>query len=137
MRITVKGLADLPHAATEFIKATEGRSVIAFYGGMGAGKTTFISEVCRQLGVEEDTSSPTFAIINEYQSATTGETIFHFDCYRLEGAEEAFDIGAEDYIGSGNRCFIEWPEIMEDLLPEETLRVRIETGSDGSREINF
>lgn len=137
MDITIKGLNDLADAAKLFIKATKDNNVIAFNGGMGAGKTTFISEVCRQLGVEEDTSSPTFAIINEYESSKTGEKIYHFDCYRLESPEEAFDLGAEDYLLSGAKCFIEWPEMIEALLPDDVLTVSIREEEDGRRIVSF
>ena len=137
MDITIKVLNDLADAAKLFIKATKDNNVIAFNGGMGAGKTTFISEVCRQLGVEEDTSSPTFAIINEYESSTTGEKIYHFDCYRLESPEEAFDLGAEDYLLSGAKCFIEWPEMIEALLPDDVLTVSIREEEDGRRIVSF
>lgn len=137
MDITIKGLNDLADAAKLFIEATKDNNVIAFNGGMGAGKTTFISEVCRQLGVEEDTSSPTFAIINEYESSKTGEKIYHFDCYRLESPEEAFDLGAEDYLLSGAKCFIEWPEMIEALLPDDVLTVSIREEEDGRRIVSF
>lgn len=137
MEIRIGSTTDLPSAAREFIEATRNRNVITFNGEMGAGKTTFISEVCRQLGVEEDTSSPTFAIINEYESSISGEKIYHFDCYRLETPEEAFDLGAEDYLLSGVKCFIEWPEMIESLLPEDTLKVSITVEDDGSRTLRF
>lgn len=137
MEIKISGLQDLPAAAEAFIRATEGCSVIAFNGTMGAGKTTFISEVCRRLGVREDTSSPTFAIINEYETEPSGERLYHFDCYRLESPEEAFDLGAEDYLLSGAKCFIEWPEMIEALLPDDTLYVSIREEADGTRTISF
>lgn len=137
MEIKISGLQDLPAAAEAFIRATEGCSVIAFNGAMGAGKTTFISEVCRRLGVREDTSSPTFAIINEYETEPSRERLYHFDCYRLESPEEAFDLGAEDYLLSGAKCFIEWPEMIEALLPNDTLYVCIREEADGTRTISF
>ena len=136
-KINIPRIEALGLAADAFIDATKGRSVIAFNGEMGAGKTTFIAEVCRRLGVDDDTSSPTFAIINEYESATSGEKIYHFDCYRLESAEEAFDLGAEDILDSGSKCFIEWPENLMPLLPDDTLFVEIKVNDDGSREITF
>jgi len=112
-------------------------TVFAFYGPMGAGKTTFINALCRQLGVESDpTSSPSFAIINEYRSDTTAELIYHFDCYRLEKEEEAVDLGVEDYFDSGALCLIEWPERIEDLLPDDTVVVEISVDSqDDSRRL--
>lgn len=137
MRIKINSLEELAKAAREFIEATKGRNVFTFNGEMGAGKTTFISEVCRQLGVSADTSSPTFAIINEYESETTGEKIYHFDCYRLEEPEEAYDLGTEDYLHSGAKCFIEWPEMIEALLPDDVLEVKIQEEADGSRTISW
>ncbi|MCF8363208.1 MAG: tRNA (adenosine(37)-N6)-threonylcarbamoyltransferase complex ATPase subunit type 1 TsaE [Prolixibacteraceae bacterium] len=122
--ILIDNLSALPSAAGSFIKKMNGRSVFAFYGEMGAGKTTFIKEVCQQLGVNENITSPSFALVNEYISSS-GESIYHFDCYRLKGPEEAIDIGAEEYFYSGNLCFIEWPERIEDLLPPETVEVHI------------
>jgi tRNA threonylcarbamoyladenosine biosynthesis protein TsaE len=122
--ILIDNLSALPSAAESFIKKMNGHSVFAFYGEMGAGKTTFIKEVCQQLGVDENITSPSFALVNEYISSN-GESIYHFDCYRLKGVEEAIDIGAEEYFYSGNLCFIEWPERIEDLLPPETIEVHI------------
>ena len=124
----------IPQAASKFLDAIGDRRVVAFYGGMGAGKTTFINELCRQLGVETDvTNSPSFAIINEYRSDTTAELIYHFDCYRLENEEEAVDIGAEDYFDSGAVCLIEWPERIEGLLPDDTVRVDLTVNDDETR----
>ena len=109
-------------------------TVFAFNGEMGAGKTTFINALSRVLGVDEDpTSSPSFAIINEYRSSTTAELIYHFDLYRLENLDEAFDIGVEDYLDSGAICFLEWPERIADILPDDTVRVDIAEQPDGSR----
>ncbi len=111
-------------------------TVYAFYGQMGAGKTTLIAELCRALGVEDDEiSSPTFSLINEYRSSTTAELIYHFDLYRLKNLEEAFDIGAEDYFDSGALCFLEWPERIEDILPDDTVKVNIKVNEDQSRDI--
>ena len=113
-------------------------TVYTFYGAMGAGKTTFINALCRELGVESDmTNSPSFAIINEYRSDTTAELIYHFDCYRLENEQEAIDIDAEDYFDSGALCFIEWPERIEGLLPDDTVRVDIVVNDDESRTITL
>ena len=126
VNITIDGIEALPKAAKEFVTHMGDYTVFAFYGAMGAGKTTFISELCRQLGVEtDDTNSPSFAIINEYRSDTTAELIYHFDCYRLENEEEAVEIGAEDYFDCGAVCLIEWPERIETLLPDDTVRVDI------------
>ena len=135
--ITISGLPDLGRAAEEFLKETSGHTLIAFYAPMGAGKTTFITAVCKALGVKEDAvSSPTFAIVNEYRSAA-GESVYHFDFYRIERMEEALDIGLYDYLDSGALCLMEWPENIEALLPEETLRVSISVEPDGSRLLSW
>ena len=129
-------LADLPEAARKFVALMDDATVYAFYGDMGAGKTTFISELCRALGVDEDDmSSPSFSIINEYRSSSTGELIYHFDLYRLENPEEAEDIGVEDYFYSGALCLLEWPERIEDMLPDDTVKVQLRVNDDDSREI--
>lgn len=109
-------------------------TIYAFYGDMGAGKTTFINALCRELGVEEDmTNSPSFSIVNEYRSDTTAELIYHFDLYRLKDVEEALDLGIEDYFDSGALCLLEWPERIEELLPDDTVRINIHVNDDGSR----
>lgn len=126
----------IPEAADSFVKAMGDETVYAFYGEMGAGKTTFINALCRRLGVEEDdTNSPSFAIINEYRSDTTAELIYHFDLYRLDNIEEALEVGVEDYFDSGALCFIEWPERIADILPDDTVRVDIRVNDDRSRDI--
>lgn len=138
LEILIPNLESLPQAACEFMKQMGNFTVYAFYGQMGAGKTTFINALCRELGVESDpTNSPSFAIINEYRSDTTAELIYHFDCYRLEKEEEAEDIGAEDYFDSGALCFIEWPERIENLLPDDTVRVDITVHDDISRTLKM
>lgn len=138
INIQVPNLEALPQAATEFMAHMDDFTVFAFYGNMGAGKTTFINALCRALGVETDmTSSPSFAIINEYRSDTTAELIYHFDCYRLENEQEAIDIDAEDYFDSGAICLIEWPERIEGLLPDDTVRVDITVNDDESRTITL
>jgi len=106
--------------------------IFAFYGAMGAGKTTFIKAICHELGSNDYVTSPTFALINEY-STTEGSVIYHFDFYRIKKLEEAFDLGYEDYIYSGNYCFIEWPEMIEQLLPEGIVEVRIKEVDKGVR----
>ena len=106
--------------------------IFAFYGAMGAGKTTFIKAICHELGSNDYVTSPTFALINEY-STSEGSVIYHFDFYRIKKLEEAFDLGYEDYIYSGNYCFIEWPEMIEQLLPEGIVEVRIKEGDKGVR----
>jgi len=122
--IIVQSEADLIPAAKQLVEAYPGSRVFALYGQMGAGKTTFIKAICHELGVTDVVQSPTFSIINEYKT-TQGESIFHFDFYRIKKLEEVFDIGYEDYLYSGSYCFLEWPELIESLLPEDTIRVRI------------
>jgi tRNA threonylcarbamoyladenosine biosynthesis protein TsaE len=108
--------------------------VFAFYGKMGAGKTTFVKAICEELGVEDVITSPTFAIINEYEG---DETIYHFDFYRIKKLEEVYDMGYEDYFYSGALCFIEWPELIEEILPDDAVRVSITEQQDGSRLVKF
>jgi len=126
--------SDLPAAARQLLAAFPDRKVFALYGPMGAGKTTFIKVLCRELGVTDIVQSPSFAIVNEYLTAT-GDSIFHLDFYRIKKIDEVFDIGYEDYIFSGSRCFIEWPELIEELLPPGVVHVKI-TG-ENSRVIEF
>ena len=136
-QIVIAGLEDLDRAAREFLKAIGKATLVAFYAPMGAGKTTFTTAVCKALGVKEDAiSSPTFAIVNEYRSGA-GAPIYHFDFYRIERPEEALDIGLYDYLDSGALCLMEWPENIEGLLPEETLRVHIAVNPDGSRTLGW
>ena len=126
--IVIPDLPSIDAAAKDFIAQTQGHDLIAFYAPMGAGKTTFTTAICRALGVEGDAiSSPTFSIVNEYRTKG-GESIFHFDFYRINKTSEALDIGFYDYIDSGCLCLMEWPENIEDILPEETLRVCINVG---------
>ena len=129
-------LADIDEAARWFVQNMKGHDVFALYGGMGAGKTTFVKAVCQQLGVTEDVvASPTFAIVNEYQSAQGA--IFHFDFYRIKQLSEAVDMGCDDYFYSGRPCFVEWPELVEPLLPEDAVRVDIVVNEDDSRTISL
>jgi tRNA threonylcarbamoyladenosine biosynthesis protein TsaE len=133
----IASLSEIDAAAEEFLRRTAGRSLIAFHASMGAGKTTFITALCRCLGVRSDAvSSPTFAIVNEYRTAS-GEPVFHFDFYRITKLEEALDIGLYDYLDSGALCLMEWPENIGPLLPEETLEVRIDVAADGSRTLSW
>ena len=135
--LIISCLAELEEAARQFLSAIRDRRIIAFRAPMGAGKTTFISAICRVLGIREDAvGSPTFAIVNEYRTAT-GEPVYHFDFYRLEKTSEALDLGLYDYLDSGALCLIEWPDIVSDLLPEETLYVDIAVRPDGSRAISW
>lgn len=136
--INVSNLEALPAAAKEFAGLMGDNTVFAFYGDMGAGKTTFINELCRALGVDgDDTASPTFALINEYRSDTTAELIYHFDFYRIEDLDEALELGIEDYFDSGALCFIEWPERITPVLPSDTVSVRIRVNDDDSRTIEI
>lgn len=136
-QIRIEGLQDLQQAAKSFIEAVDGHSLIAFYAPMGAGKTTFTTALCKELGVREDAvSSPTFAIVNEYRAAG-GRPVFHFDFYRIDDPAEALDIGLYDYLDSGELCLMEWPEKVEALLPEETLRVRISVQADEARLLEW
>ena len=137
MTITIKDLDHIEDAAREFIGQMGDDTVFAFYGKMGAGKTTFIKALCKLLGVEDEVNSPTFAIINEYRSATTAELIYHFDFYRIKKIEEVYDLGYEDYFYSGALCFIEWPELVEELLPLDAKKVTITENSDGSRTLQM
>jgi len=136
-QLSIKNLSSIGNAAKEFIEQIGNRTVFAFRGKMGAGKTTFIKAVCEALGVSETVNSPSFAIINVYESDTTGKTIYHFDFYRINSVQEAVNIGAEDYFNSGSLCFIEWPEKVESLLPVDTVWVDIVEQEDGSRIVSF
>lgn len=129
-------LDSLPSAAKSFADAIGGNRIFAFVGEMGAGKTTFITEVCRQLGASDDSGSPTFSIVNEYRAAD-GNPIYHFDFYRIDSPQEALDMGAEEYFYSGRLCLIEWPDRIGDLLPEETVTVNVVELPDGNRKISF
>ncbi|MBR3433948.1 MAG: tRNA (adenosine(37)-N6)-threonylcarbamoyltransferase complex ATPase subunit type 1 TsaE [Bacteroidaceae bacterium] len=127
---------DIRQAAKQFVESMGQNTVFAFYGKMGAGKTTFIKAVCEQLGVQDTVTSPTFAIVNEYEAAQ-GRPIYHFDFYRIKKVSEAYDMGCEEYFYSGHPCFIEWPELIEEVLPEETVSVTIEALPDGLRRLVF
>jgi tRNA threonylcarbamoyladenosine biosynthesis protein TsaE len=134
--IRINTLKDLKKAAKQFIQLIGGNRVFAFYGSMGAGKTTFIKAICIELGVSENITSPTFALVNEYVTKDN-RSLYHFDCYRLKNLREAYDIGADEYFYSGGLCFVEWPEKIEELLPSETVNVTIQVLEDESREITI
>lgn len=134
MNLVIRSLDTINEAASEFVKAMGDKTVFAFRGEMGAGKTTFIKAICERLGVDETVNSPTFAIVNEYRS-DSGELIYHFDFYRIKNKEEAYDFGYEDYFYSGSLCFIEWPELIEDLLPHDVVNVNIKELETGEREV--
>ena len=136
MEIKINDLEHIREAARQFINAMGTKHVFAFYGSMGAGKTTFIKAICEELGVDDVVTSPTFAIVNEYL-ISTGGTIYHFDFYRIKKLEEVYDMGYEDYFYSGSLCFIEWPELIEELLPDDAVKVSITEQEDGSRVVVF
>jgi len=144
MSIKIESIETIRAAAREFIDHIGERRVFAFYGKMGAGKTTFVKAICEELGVEDVITSPTFAIVNEYtlpsplsQGGVGGESIYHFDFYRIKRLEEVYDMGFEDYFYSGALCFIEWPELIEDILPDDAVRVSITEQEDGTRLVTF
>lgn len=132
LRIEIKDLNHIHEAARTFIDNIGNDTIFAFHGHMGAGKTTFIKAVCEELGVQDVINSPTFAIVNEYL-AGNGNTIYHFDCYRINKIVEALDMGCQDYFDSGNLCLIEWPENIADILPEEAISVHIKVADDDTR----
>ena len=136
MKFLLEGLSQIDIVANKFVKNMNNRNVFAFYGEMGAGKTTFIKAVCKALGVSETITSPTFSIVNEYKK-NDGDPIFHFDFYRIKNMEEAYDFGYEDYLYSGHLCFIEWPELVEPLLPENVVKVHIMVEDDNKRSISI
>ena len=134
-QIVINDINSIREAARAFITEMGERKVYAFYGKMGAGKTTFIKAVCEELGVADVITSPTFAIVNEYTGRS--KAIYHFDFYRIKKLEEVYDMGYEDYFYSGSLCFIEWPELIEDILPADAVRVSISEQEDGSRLVSF
>lgn len=136
MKIRLKDIDSVQKLAAKFLSATAYKKVIAFYGSMGAGKTTFIKALCDELKTIDVATSPTFTIVNEYLTES-GEDVFHFDFYRINALTEALDFGFEEYLESGSYCFIEWPEKIESLLPEDTLKVYIEVNEDQSRTLTF
>ena len=136
MEISVYSLSDLDQAAAQLLAFAGERRKFAFYGEIGAGKTTFIQAICRRLGVREAVVSPTFALVNEYRT-DDDELIYHLDLYRLKNVQEALDIGIEDRLYDENYCFIEWPELVEDLLPEDTVRIKLSIVENSTRKILF
>lgn len=142
MEINIKSIESIRDAAREFINLIGDARVFAFYGKMGAGKTTFIKAICEELGSKDVITSPTFSIVNEYQVLSSllpppSSTIFHFDFYRIKKLEEVYDMGYEDYFYGDGLCFIEWPEMMEELLPEGATKVQITGNPDGTRTVSW
>ncbi len=136
MEIKINSLETIHEAAKQFIENIGNRKVFAFYGKMGAGKTTFTKAICEVLGVKDVITSPTFAIVNEYTDGNN-QSIYHFDFYRIKKLEEVYDMGYEDYFYSGNLCLLEWPELIEEVLPENAVKVTIEEQPDGARLVSF
>lgn len=135
-RITINGIEDYPQAAREFVELLDRGRIFAFYGKMGSGKTTFIKSICEELGVEDSINSPTFAIVNEYEDRNQN-TIYHFDFYRIKSIEEVYNMGYEEYFYGDAICFMEWPELIEELLPEETVKVFVEETEGGARSVKI
>ena len=134
MKIRITSLDNIREAAKAFLAGMGTSKVVAFYGKMGAGKTTFIKAICEELGVEDVITSPTFALVNEY-TAGNGAPVYHFDFYRIKRLDEVYDMGYEDYFYGGNLCLLEWPELIEDILPDDAMRVSITEQEYGSRVI--
>jgi tRNA threonylcarbamoyladenosine biosynthesis protein TsaE len=135
-RIIIKDRKHLPGAAHKIMEYTQGKRILAFYGSMGAGKTTIIKAVCNALGAEDIVSSPTFTLVNEYRTRL-GALLYHIDFYRIRKKEEVFDFGIEEYFESGAYCFLEWPELIEDILPPETVKIRITVDDEEQRILDF
>lgn len=136
MKIIIKDTNDLDRAAGVFIKHTRGSNIFAFYGSMGAGKTTLIKSICLKLGAVDTVTSPTFTLVNEY-ATRHNDLIYHFDFFRIKTGDEVYDFGFEEYMESGRMCFMEWPEKIESLLPEETVKVYISVNPDNSRTVDI
>jgi tRNA threonylcarbamoyladenosine biosynthesis protein TsaE len=135
-KIIIRDKAHLHGAARSFLREVGGKRIFAFYGSMGAGKTTIIKSICHELGALDTVTSPTFTIVNEYRTGN-GTSLYHIDFYRIRKTEEVFDFGIEEYFSGGNYCFMEWPELIEEILPAETVRIRIIVGSDEERILEF
>jgi tRNA threonylcarbamoyladenosine biosynthesis protein TsaE len=136
MEIYIKDKRHLPVATRELLTHSANKKIFAFYGPMGAGKTTIIKALCKNLGAIDIVSSPTFTLVNEYKTSG-GESLFHIDFYRIKKQEEVFDFGLEEYLTGDSYCFMEWPELVEELLPPETVRVRITIDNDEQRVLSL
>ena len=132
MKILIRDKKHLATAAKQLLHHAGGKKIFAFYGSMGAGKTTFIKTICRELGAVDTVTSPTFTLVNEYLTSA-GDSIYHIDFYRINKQEEVFDFGIEEYLRGDTYCFMEWPELIEEILPPETLRIRITAGENEER----
>ncbi len=135
-QIHIPNTQSLPQAAAAFLQTIGNAKLLAFYGAMGVGKTTFVKALCEAMGVQDVVNSPTFAIVSEYTDAQ-GEAVYHFDFYRIKKQAELFDLGFDNYLDSGCFCLMEWPELVEELLPDETLRIHLVEQADGSRLLTF
>jgi tRNA threonylcarbamoyladenosine biosynthesis protein TsaE len=135
-KIVFSGLNNINEAAKQFLEQNKNYKHFAFYGEMGAGKTTFIKELCKHINTVDEVTSPTFSLINEY-ATTSGKPVYHFDFYRIKNIEDVYDIGYEDYFYSDDYCFVEWPELVEELLPDTMLKVKINILENGLREVLF
>lgn len=136
MNIIIRNTGDLPSAARDLINYTGENKILAFYGAMGSGKTTLIKAVCEVLGAADIVTSPTFTLVNEYKTLS-GQSLYHFDFYRIKKTEEVFDFGIEEYFASDSYCFMEWPELVEEILPPETVKIRIEVREDEQRILHL
>jgi len=136
MKIIIKHLKDLPVAARKFLELAGNNRIFAFYGGMGAGKTTIIKAICEEIGATDLVSSPSFTLVNEYKTKE-GSSLYHIDFFRIRKLSEVFDFGIEEYLSSGSYCFMEWPELVEEILPENTFKVMIKVGEEDERIIHI
>jgi tRNA threonylcarbamoyladenosine biosynthesis protein TsaE len=136
MVITIKNKKNLPAASKQLLKAVGDYKILAFYGAMGSGKTTIIKQLCKTLGAVDVATSPTFTIVNEYKTQT-GESIYHFDFYRIKKIEEVYDFGVEEYFAGNSYCFLEWPELAEDALPADIVKIQISVAQDNQRILNI
>lgn len=136
MRMVIRNKSHLHDAATRLLKNTSPARIYAFYGAMGSGKTTIIKAICESLGAVDIVSSPTFTLVNEYKTAS-GDSLYHIDFYRIKKPEEAFDFGIEEYLTGQSYCFMEWPELIDDILPKQTVKIRISVGSNEERILDL
>jgi tRNA threonylcarbamoyladenosine biosynthesis protein TsaE len=132
MKILIRDKKHLFSVAKKLLQIAEGKKIFAFYGSMGAGKTTFIKTICKVLNASDIVTSPTFTLVNEYKTSS-GDSIYHIDFYRINKQEEVYDFGIEEYLTGDSYCLMEWPELIEEILPPETLRIRITAGETGER----